>query len=72
MNPTQDEANDTKPKEASVPLSKALPPRTVKMGPGNYQEVPADYPNRAAVRAATKSQKGFKRDKPFKGARGVK
>ena len=72
MNPTQDETTDTKPKEASVPLTRELPPRRVKMGPGNYQEVPADYPNRAAVRAAARSTKGFKKDKPFKGARVVK
>ena len=72
MNPTQDETTDTRPKEASVPLTRELPPRTVKMGPGNYQEVPADYPNRAGVRAATRANKGFKKDKPFKGARAAK
>jgi hypothetical protein len=71
MNPTQDEQplTGTNP---SIPAKKEMPARKVKMGPGDYQEVPANYPNRAEVRAITKGKKGYKRDKPFKGARDVR
>ena len=47
------------------------PVRTVKVGDQEYQQVGADYPNRAAIRARVKAQGGFKKDKPFKGARSV-
>jgi hypothetical protein len=64
------EPTDTPHQDTATPTD-TLGVRTVKVGPGEYAPVGDDCPNRATIRAMTKRKGGFKRDKPFKGARAV-